>query len=248
MKAIIVETRSKAIRTTDYKMASNILSRLLPSTSPSIYEAIRREEEDDSNSIDLEAGSGTAIDEENLGRRNLRLDFDQVDEMENRIRLEGSPASTRSKGSSSQERPPKWQQLSRVQDVDEANDEVPASLLVELDQPGRPTSRPRPPATSQPQQADAVPVVGRASGATRARWNSVQQQQRLYRDPNVLPAYAGRPDRAKKQNNLLVNPRERALWRWANVQNLDNFLHDVYQYYLGKGIYSMLLSQALNLL
>lgn len=230
-------------------MASNILSRLLPSTSPSIYEAIRGEEdEDDSNSFDLEAGRGPDIDEENLGDRNLRLEFDQVDEVEHRIRLEDSPISTRAKSSPSQERAPKWQQLSRAQEVDEANDEVPASLLVELDQPGDPAPAIPQEASSEPQQAEAIPVPGRASRATRARWNTTQQQQRLYRDANTLPARTGRPNSTRRQNNLLVDPRERALWRWTNVQNLDNFIHDVYQYYLGKGIYSILLSQALGLL
>lgn len=46
----------------------------------------------------------------------------------------------------------------------------------------------------------------------------------------------------------MVSSRERALWKWANVDNLDNFLHDVYGYFLGNGIYSILLSRMLNLL
>jgi autophagy-related protein 9 len=228
-------------------MASNILSRLLPSTSPSIYEAIRNDD-DDNESLDLEAARGTAVDEENLGH-SLQLDPEQVERMENQIRLEDSPTSTRSKrSSSSQERSRKQRQMSPGDgEADEANDEVPASLLVELDQPG--TSSPITRRTQQSQYGNTVPVTGRPSTATRAKWNATQQQQRLYRDPNALPAYAGRPGvPPKRQNNLLINPKERALWRWANVQNLDNFLHDVYQYYLGKGIYSMLLSSALNLL
>ena len=38
------------------------------------------------------------------------------------------------------------------------------------------------------------------------------------------------------------------MWRWTNVQNLDNFLNDVYNYYIGKGIWSILLARVLNLL
>ncbi|OAX81033.1 hypothetical protein ACJ72_04627 [Emergomyces africanus] len=38
------------------------------------------------------------------------------------------------------------------------------------------------------------------------------------------------------------------MWRWANVENLDNFLADVYDYFLGNGIKSILLSRVLNLL
>lgn len=46
----------------------------------------------------------------------------------------------------------------------------------------------------------------------------------------------------------MVSPKERALWRWANVENLDNFLMEVYEYFLGNGIYSIILSKVLNLL
>ena len=231
-------------------MASNILSRLLPSGSPSIYEAIRAEEEDDSRSIDVEAEAGTALDEENLGHRNLRLDPELVDAMENELGVEQSPTSVRSKSSSSQERPERFRQLSsRAQEIDEANDDVPASLLIEVDQPARPSSKQ--PSSFRQQSAGntaPVPTQGRVTVATRARWKATQQQQRLYQDPNVLPAYAGRPGRPHKQNTLLAHPREKAMWRWANVQNLDNFLQEVYQYYLGKGICSILLRAALNYL
>jgi autophagy-related protein 9 len=38
------------------------------------------------------------------------------------------------------------------------------------------------------------------------------------------------------------------MWRWANVEDLDNFLKDVYTYFLGNGIWSILLTRVLNLL
>ncbi|KAI0040133.1 APG9-domain-containing protein [Auriscalpium vulgare] len=41
---------------------------------------------------------------------------------------------------------------------------------------------------------------------------------------------------------------ERALWDWVNVYNLDAFLQEVYDYYEGKGIYSIALARGLNLL
>jgi autophagy-related protein 9 len=28
----------------------------------------------------------------------------------------------------------------------------------------------------------------------------------------------------------LIDPKERAMWKWANVENLDNFLNDVCYY------------------
>jgi hypothetical protein len=45
----------------------------------------------------------------------------------------------------------------------------------------------------------------------------------------------------------LVDPKERALWKWANVENLDVFLQQVYGYYIGKGIYCIVLARFLNL-
>ncbi|GCF00825.1 autophagy protein atg9 [Zygosaccharomyces mellis] len=44
-----------------------------------------------------------------------------------------------------------------------------------------------------------------------------------------------------------LSPKERALWKWANVENLDIFLQDVYNYYLGSGYFCMVLLKVLNL-
>jgi len=38
------------------------------------------------------------------------------------------------------------------------------------------------------------------------------------------------------------------MWRWANVENLDNYLKDVYMYFMGNGIWCIGLGRALNLL
>lgn len=45
-----------------------------------------------------------------------------------------------------------------------------------------------------------------------------------------------------------LDARERALWNWVNVYNLDAFLQEVYTYYEGKGIYPIALTRGLNLL
>ncbi|SCU92063.1 LADA_0F14048g1_1 [Lachancea dasiensis] len=44
-----------------------------------------------------------------------------------------------------------------------------------------------------------------------------------------------------------LSPRERALWKWANVENLDIFLQEVYDYYLGNGFYCICIEKALNI-
>ncbi|KAI8603618.1 APG9-domain-containing protein [Dissophora ornata] len=45
-----------------------------------------------------------------------------------------------------------------------------------------------------------------------------------------------------------MNAAELAMWKWVNVENLDNFLTRVYDYYVGKGMYTILLERSLNLL
>jgi autophagy-related protein 9 len=45
-----------------------------------------------------------------------------------------------------------------------------------------------------------------------------------------------------------VTTYDRTMWRWANVENMDNFFERVYEYYNGKGIYCILLARFLNLL
>ncbi|KAF9558941.1 autophagy protein atg9 [Mortierella alpina] len=45
-----------------------------------------------------------------------------------------------------------------------------------------------------------------------------------------------------------MDAAELAMWKWVNVENLDNFLAKVYDYYVGKGMYTILLERCLNLL
>jgi len=68
--------------------------------------------------------------------------------------------------------------------------------------------------------------------------------KKVNRDPSSSLAEDERVRRAKLG---ILNPRERALWKWANIENLDKFLQDVYLYYLGSGYYAILLSRALDL-
>lgn len=44
-----------------------------------------------------------------------------------------------------------------------------------------------------------------------------------------------------------LSPKEQALWQWANVENLDLFLQQVYDYYLGNGFSCILLQKLLNI-
>lgn len=48
-------------------------------------------------------------------------------------------------------------------------------------------------------------------------------------------------------NLSMIDPKDRALWKWANVDHLDSFLREIYDYYLGKGFYCIILSRILNM-
>lgn len=51
-----------------------------------------------------------------------------------------------------------------------------------------------------------------------------------------------------RQSVALSDPHQRAAWMWANVDNLDRFLYDVYSYYVGRGIWSILLGRLIRLM
>lgn len=63
----------------------------------------------------------------------------------------------------------------------------------------------------------------------------VQQERRA----SILPIAEGA---------TAVGPRELAEWCWANVDNLDVFFQDVYQYFLDKGFWCILIQRILNML
>lgn len=45
-----------------------------------------------------------------------------------------------------------------------------------------------------------------------------------------------------------LSDRQKALWTWVNVVDLDGYLQEVYEYYIGQGIYCIALRRILNLL
>ena len=65
--------------------------------------------------------------------------------------------------------------------------------------------------------------------------------------PDWIPSIAVL-NRTPPDKLYTLSPKERALWKWANIENLDAFLQDTYQYYLGNGFQCILLQKILNLL
>ena len=229
-------------------MASNILSRFLPPAlgTPSVYETLRQHDES-SDQSDIEERAGMAIDEENLGGRfqDHELEEGLFDVAVSQI-TESKPGNAKGKSREPSRRA--GQRLKRLpksprrEEADEMDDEVPQSLLIEGDQDTIPV-----PLDKLHQEIRPPPVTGPTTRETRAKWQATQEQQQLHQDLNSTRPQHRNPAR-QGQPLATLNPKEMAMWRWANVENLDNFLKDVYDYFLGNGIWCILLSRMLNLL
>lgn len=244
-------------------MSSNILSRFLPPTdSPSVYEAIR-EHDADSDSSDIEDRAGMTAAE---SRREHFSDHELEDVLAD---AQGSPVSSPSAallgerspqktggryGSPSASRRrkpsrPRWmgQQSPLGYELDDRDEDVPQSLLVEGHDDEDLRSRLPLPPQSMPSRS-RTPSPQPSPQARQPRWDGDgPQAQRL------SETHAGNPITrwfvAQPHPSLAhIDPKKKAMWRWANVEDLDNFLKDVYIYFLGNGFWSILLSRTLNLL
>lgn len=123
-------------------------------------------------------------------------------------------------------------------DHDDFGDDVPASLLIEDTDTLR----------SPEQHAQGRPIrVSPSTTRARQQW-SPSSPLRINSPHETLPLHT--QVRSSIGNNTMAtaDAREKAMWRWANVENLDNFLADVYDYYILKGYWSIILKRLLNLL
>ncbi|CZS98372.1 probable Autophagy-related protein 9 [Rhynchosporium agropyri] len=230
-------------------MTSNLLSRLLPQNPQgrSIYDDLRAHDEES----DLEEQAGLALDEENLGFRDDELGAADDFGEHSRITTESTaflPSNQHNIGGGSAPRAKlqsRWMaQSPRLMDED-GDDDVPASLLIEgneLPGPSSP-SKSRTRTGKVPKRHAAIP--GPSNRETRAHWEAAQAQQRLHREGDASP---GLPQPARHHfGPLSGSAREKAMWRWINVVNLDGFIEEVYGYYTGAGIWCIVLDRALNL-
>ena len=226
-------------------MPSNILSKFLPPTTgePSIYETLRQTD-GDSDQSDIVERAGMAIDEENLDTR--FNDYELDDALADVARSQTVPSRIRERSNHSQRRQDsdniiRNQAPQSRKTVDDMDDEVPQSLLIE-DEMHHTSNLP-----ARTEQLMPPPVPGPSSRGTQARWQATQEQQRLHQEAPVLQGRL-RMKHRRENPTTMMTPKERALWMWANVENLDNFLQDVYDYFIGNGIWSICLNRILNLL
>ncbi len=227
-------------------MASNIFSRLVPGgrSSRSFYEDLRAGDD----LADVEERAGLALDDENLNHPFRDDDLDDADG----LGAEGSRLTVGSADAAAavpapfrrrKEHGARWLGVD-----DDADDDVPESLLVEAHEAGpvlHPIQRRQPPL-----QARSGAVPGPATRKSRAQWETAQSQQRLHQDDGL--GAAGHGHRGQPGSVMAnVGPdsdREKAMWRWVNVSNLDIFIRDVYDYYQACGMWCILTSRILHLM
>jgi autophagy-related protein 9 len=239
-------------------MTSNLLSRLLPSnpTGRSIYDDLRAH--DEASESDLEEQAGLAIDEENLGFHDDELgNADAFNGEDSRITT-GSTAfltgqqqhnQNHGAGNSSRGKPQgrrsKWIAQSPRLLEEDGDDDVPASLLIEGDDMAGP-SAPSQPRIRQAKTRRREPAIpGPSNRETRAHWEAAQAQQKLHQDDEDPPA--GPQPIRQNIGPFSGTPREKAMWRWINITNLDNYMKEVYDYYTGAGLWCITLERALTL-
>jgi autophagy-related protein 9 len=240
-------------------MASNLLSRLLPTNPPgrSIYEHLRAHDGADSDA-DIEEQAGLALDEENLGYHDDDLgNPDAFNGEYSRITTASTAFLTgrrndrtqKAGGRASRRNKPErgwFAQSPRLLDAD-GDDDVPPSLLVEGNERPGPSgpSKPRVRDFNSNKRQSAIP--GPSNEETRAHWEAAQDQQRLHQDDADRASNVGQTQQAAAKL-FTGSRRDKAMWMWINVVNLDKFIGQVYTYYTGSGIWCILLFRLLNLL
>lgn len=225
-----------------------MFSRILPpADSPSIYETMQRHDAE----LSREDQAGMGIDEENLSAPFQEQDLDHLladaaSEVGGESTTYTAPKAGGIPSAALSPRPAR-PIASRRRPRTEDDDDVPESLLLEGNTEASPLVRDNTRITSAAGQGSLPPPVpGPITRNARAHWESTREQQRLHGDDAARRTNGRVPRRPLGFTS--AHPRELALWRWANVQNLDRFLLEVYQYYIGHGIWSICLARLLGLL
>lgn len=72
------------------------------------------------------------------------------------------------------------------------------------------------------------------------------RKQRATKPPE--PSFHTQFQRENRRNRLFVPPKERALYLWANIVNMDEFLIDIYYYYRGKGFCNIIAGRVVDII
>jgi autophagy-related protein 9 len=184
------------------------------------------------------------LDEENLNHDFHDYDLENAEGLgveDSRITVGGVSSPTpRSRGQPDGRLRKDGRRSAWTSQEDEGNNDVPASLLVECDDDldGGQSKKKR------GKQPAAPPGPSNA----RAQWETTQTQQRLHDDGVFGPSRRdNRLPNSVFAGMVSGNAKKKAEWRWANVSNLDNFIKEVYDYYVGNGMWCILVERGLHL-
>jgi len=228
-------------------MASNIFGRFGADSraARSFYQDLRAQD----FAHDVESEAAPNLDEENLREPFQDYDVDPADafaENDSRISTDSVPQPLNT-GIDRAHKVPRNAHIGRdtegrwfPQDEDADND-VPASLLIEPNEGKVPHSRHR---SSRLHAAKQVADPGPSTGRPPSQYDTPSAPRRLYHEDSSLGADQHSPLMPRA---LSSSGKETALWRWANVTNLDKFMWDVYVYYQGKGFWCIVTYRFLNI-
>lgn len=76
--------------------------------------------------------------------------------------------------------------------------------------------------------------------------NSSNEAQVQFRRTKILPSFHTMYQR-QARGRVFIPSRERALYLWANIVNMDEFLSDMYYYYRGRGIMNIVFGRIVDL-
>lgn len=116
---------------------------------------------------------------------------------------------------------------------DESDAEVPPSLMIEI---------------PRDEDAEDDDETGQRPLLSQRQWEKspVRERSQPVRE-NVQNLRKRIPPQSQSTRTHMTT-QDRTMWRWANIDNMDNFFQRVYSYYTGKGYYCILLARFLNLL
>ncbi|KAF2656004.1 APG9-domain-containing protein [Lophiostoma macrostomum CBS 122681] len=227
-------------------MASNIFSRLLPSASDEPSEDTELPTQRRRPSV-ADAQHEMDIDEENFDARFEAQDLEHLlaDASSSHMTTESTaflPPTSAQPSTAATTRPASWRQPAQPRAAPlYDDDDVPESLLLEGAHEALPPNQNR---HAAPIDGLPPPVPGPSTRQSRAQWETTRRHQRLHNEAQgatPVPRWSGsgRPGHT-------ADPKQTALYRWANVTDLDSFIRDVYDYFTGCGIYSILLRRLLT--
>lgn len=202
-------------------MSSRVLSRLLPVAEGdvSVYESLRRETV---HQADLESQRGMSA---------VHI-FHDEDEDPGALLYDNEATGDLTSAASTPER-----QGNKAMDDD---DDVPASLMLE------------PRTKSIHTRAQSHKPQSSSRGKTAAQLRTAQERYGLHTAPRAgsrstqpTPRHGHAPLHTAAPK---ADPQAEAMWMYTNANNLDAFLHEVYQYYVGHGVYSIQLARILTML